>query len=99
MTISLTLLLLTIANCQTAAHTFFFSNLTEALEMVQLLLVAPWYLVTTCTTVFPCLLDPQVMQEPDLIIELDIVLLQVVHLAREDTQLQAGLEMNPVPHS
>ena len=27
------------------------------------------------------------MQEPDLIIELDIVLLQVVHLAREDTQL------------
>ena len=55
--------------------------------MVQLLLVAPWYLVTTCTTVFPCLLDPQVMQEPDLIIELDIVLIQVVHLAREDTQL------------
>ena len=28
-----------------------------------------------------------VMQEPDLIIELDIVLLQVVHLARDDTQL------------
>ena len=31
--------------------------------------------------------SPTVMQEPDLIIELDIVLLQVVHLAREDTQL------------
>ena len=31
--------------------------------------------------------SPTVMQEPDLIIELDIDLLQVVHLAIEDTQL------------